>query len=229
MARTSRQGLLQGASGCAQVHRAEATFRSVDHWGLLGVDQADATVEAVRDARRRLAKLLHPDVVEGGGGGAGAVADASSRLALVNRAVELALADLATRGPAQLDRRPDPGPPPAHVHMPAPSAEDAAVWAAGEDAEDASFSVPHLPVDAFELLLLAFSSIGDPKVVDEPYLLEGQVDDPFLGVARVELVPEAGGSLVTVSTWASSRSPAPAPTPAQVAGRLLWEVRALDG
>jgi len=90
------------------------------------------------------------------------------------------------------------------------------------------FSIAHLPVDAFELLLLAFSSIGDPKVIDEPYLLEGQVDDPFVGVARVELAPEAGGSLVTVPTVASPRATTPPPTPAQVAGRLLWEVRALD-
>lgn len=112
--------------------------------------------------------------------------------------------------------------------MPPPSAADAAVWAAGEDAEDAMFTIAHLPVDAFELLLLAFSSIGDPKVVDEPYLLEGQIDDPFVGLARVELAPEAGGSLVTVTTAPFPRATTPAPTPAQVAGRLLWEVRALD-
>ena len=205
---------------------------------MLGLEPAGATADGVRDARRRLAKVLHPDVVSGGGGGAAAVAAASARLATVNRAVELAMADLATRGPGHLTSR--PGRPegsrgagataaPVDVPMPAPSAEDAAVWAAGEDAEDATFSVGHLPVDAFELLLLAFSSIGDPKVVDEPYLLEGQIDDPFLGVARVELAPEAGGTLVTVTTWAIPRLTTPAPTPAQVAGRLLWEVRALDG
>jgi hypothetical protein len=113
--------------------------------------------------------------------------------------------------------------------MPAPSAEATAVWLAGEDPEDATFTVAHLPVDAFELLLLAFSSIGDPKVVDEPYLLEGHIDDPFVGAARVELAPEAGGSLVTVTTWAYPRAGTPPPTPAQVAGRLLWEVRALEG
>jgi hypothetical protein len=149
----------------------------------------------------------------------------------VNRAVELAMADLASRGPHhQAARGHDrEGPAPTDVPMPAPSAADAAVWAAGEDPEDATFSVAHLPVDAFELLLLAFSSIGDPKVVDEPYLLEGQIDDPFLGIARVELAPEAGGSLVTVTTWPYPRATTAAPTPGQVAGRLLWEVRALDG
>ena len=188
-------------------------------WEVLGLDQERATVEGVRDAKRRLSKLHHPDVVAGGGGGAGAVAEASARLAAVNRAVELALADLATRGPSAAA---------AHVPMPAPSAADAAVWAAGEDEADATFSIDRLPVEAFELVLLAFSAIGDPKVVDEPYLLEGQVDDPFLGAARVRLAPEAGGSLVTVTTWANPRATTPAPTAAQVAGRLLWEVRVLD-
>jgi len=209
------------------VHPAEATFRPVDPWEVLGLDQAGATVDGVRDARRRLAKVLHPDVVSGGGGGAGAVAEASARLATVNRAVELAMADLDARSGGLRGGAPGAGA--ADVAMPVPTAADAAIWAAGEDAEDATFTVAHLPVDAFELLLLAFSSIGDPKVIDEPYLLEGQVDDPFLGLARVELVPEAGGSIVRVTTWPSPRAPTPPPTPGQVAGRLLWEVRALDG
>ena len=193
---------------------------------MLGLEQSRATADGVRDARRRLAKLLHPDVVAGGGGGASAVAEASARLALVNRAVELAMADIASR-PAGRPGAPH-RPAPADVPMPAPSAADAAVWAAGEDPADATFTIAHLPVEAFELLLLAFSSIGDPKVVDEPYLLEGQIDDPYLGIARVELAPEAGGSLVTVTTWPFPRATTPAPTPGQVAGRLLWEVRALD-
>lgn len=196
---------------------------------MLGLEEAEATPDGVRDARRRLAKLLHPDVVAGGGGGAGAVAEASARLAAINRAVELAMADLATRAPTdtrnRLSRAPQAG---SDVPMPAPSTADAAVWAAGEDPEDASFTINHLPVEAFELVLLAFSSIGDPKVIDEPYLLEGQIDDPFLGIARVELAPVAGGSIVTVTTWPFPRATTPAPTPSQVAGRLLWEIRALD-
>ena len=183
---------------------------------MLGLDQHRATAAGVREARRRLAKVMHPDLVAGGGGGAGAVAEASARLALVNHAVELALADLAARGPELAEA----GGATADVPIPVS-------WS--EDAEEVTFTVDHLPVDAFELLVLAFSSIGDPKVVDEPYLLEGQVDDPFLGIARVELAPEAGGSLVTVTTWPFPRATTPAPTAGQVAGRLLWEVRALDG
>ncbi len=175
----------------------------VDPWEVLGLERAAATAGTIRQARRQLAKLHHPDVVAGGGGGTAAVADASARLTLVTRAAELALADLAAH--------PDPAPPPA------------------DDGADAAFSIDLLPVDAFELVLLAFSAIGDPKVVDEPYLLEGQVDDPYLGAARVELAPEAGGSIVTVSTWPVSRAPTPAPTATEVAGRLLWEVGNLRG
>lgn len=176
----------------------------VDPWEVLGLDRAAATAESVRRTRRQLAKLHHPDVVAGGGGGPAAVAEAAARLTRVNQAAELALAEVAARPET-------PVPPPAR------------------DEVDAAFSIDLLPVDAFELILLAFSAIGDPKVIDEPYLLEGQVDDPYLGAARVELAPEAGGTIVTVTTWPISRAPTPAPTATEVAGRLLWEVGNLRG
>ena len=187
---------------------------------MLGLDEASATEAEVRAARRRLARDLHPDLVVGRC--EEEIRVFTGRLAEVNQAADLALELLVARAAA----------PPEHVHpphvpMPTPRPEDQAVWADAEP-DEAIFSVPRLPVEAFELLLLAFSSIGDPKVVDEPYVLEGQVDDPFLGVARVELAPEAGGSLVTVTTRPAARG-APAPTPGQVASRLLWEVRAFDG
>ncbi|CAA9235834.1 MAG: hypothetical protein AVDCRST_MAG76-1507 [uncultured Acidimicrobiales bacterium] len=191
----------------------------VDPWEVLELDRDLATAERVRAAKRRLAKLHHPDVVAGGGGGAGAVAEASSRLAEVNRAVELALAELARRRLR----------PPGFGQLRAPARSLRRKRAASRDDADATFTIGSLPVEAFELVLLAFSAIGDPKVVDEPYLLEGQVDDPFLGVARVELAPEAGGSIVTVTTWPNPRATTPQPTAAQVAGRLLWEVRSLEG
>jgi len=108
----------------------EATFRQVDPWVVLGLDPAGATVDDVRDARRRLAKVIHPDVVLGGGGGTSAVSEASDRLAAVNQAVELALADLATRDVSRGR---------AGGSMPPPSAGDAAVWAGGEDAVDATW------------------------------------------------------------------------------------------
>ena len=188
---------------------------------MLELDPAGATAERVRDAKRRLAKLHHPDVVAGGGGGAAAIAEASTRLAEVNLAADLALGDLALRG----SQPPRAG----HLRTPPRWTGRGQRWAKDNDDTTATFTVGSLPVDAFELVLLGFSAIGDPKVVDEPYLLEGQVDDPFLGAARVELAPEAGGSIVTVTTWPNPRATTPAPTAGEVAGRLLWEVRNLEG
>jgi hypothetical protein len=187
----------------------------VDPWHELGLDVATATVADVKLARRRLVKAHHPDLAAGRG-----VPMTGDRLVLVNQAAEQALAEIAVRGPA---RAPAATPAP----MPAPGPESA-IWLEGEAEADATFTIPHLPVEAFELLLLAFSSIGDPKEVDEPYVIEGMVDDPFLGMARVEVVPEAGGSIVTVTTSPFRRAGNPPPTPAQVAGRLLYEVRTFD-
>jgi hypothetical protein len=184
----------------------------VDPWHELGIDGDTATADDVKAARRRLAKVHHPDLAAGRG-----ETMTGDRLAVVNRAAELALADLATRDAAPADP----------VPMPAPG-DESSIWLQGEDEVDATFSIPHLPVDAFELLLLAFSSIGDPKEIDEPYVIAGMVDDPFVGMARVELVPEAGGSIVTVTTSPFHRAGTPPPTPAQIAGRLLYEVRVLD-
>lgn len=184
----------------------------MDPWHELGLDPADATPDAVRAARRRLAKEHHPDLTAGRGDGGEANGE---RLARANRAVELALAELSTRGEAAARERQ-----PGREGMAGPP---------GDDRTEVTFSVPHLPVEAFELLLLAFSAIGDPKVQDEPYLLEGMVDDPHLGTARVEIVPEAGGSIVTVTTSPHHRARTAPPTPYEVAGRLLFELGALEG
>ncbi len=90
-----------------------------------------------------------------------------------------------------------------------------------------SFSVDALPVEVFEPMLLAMSAIGDPKVVDEPYLLEGTVDDPALCLCRIDLAPEAGGTVVTVEVQPMARSRVPPPSATEVAGRLVAELEAL--
>ena len=187
----------------------------MDPWHELGLDVSTATVASVKAARRRLAKALHPDLAAGRADAVAAAADSTARLMSVTKAAEMAIADLAARRvTASGGESGDGG---GQVQL-------------GRDAEqdEAIFSVPHLPAEAFELLLLAFSSIGDPKVLDEPYLMEGMVDDPVVGMARVEIVPEAGGSIVTVTTAPFTRARADPPSPEQVAGRLLWELRELE-
>jgi hypothetical protein len=128
-------------------------------------------------------------------------------LADVNRAVELALATLNAHAEPAIT-----APPAARI----------------DDSPAASFGIEAQPVEAFGLLLSAMSAIGDPKVVDEPYLLEGLVDDPALCLCRIEPVPEAGGTIAMVEVQPMARSAVPPPSALAVAGRLVAEIEALD-
>jgi hypothetical protein len=160
---------------------------------------------------------LHPDALVGAGPSDRRLAE--SKLADVNRAFDLALAAVAAREAGTAVDRPQdrPGRPeagPRHGHEP-------------EDDGSVTFSIGELPAVAFELLVMALSSIGDPKVVDEPYLLEGLVDDPAPGWCRIRLVPEAGGSIVTLETFPMARARTPPPSALAVAGRLVAEMEML--
>jgi hypothetical protein len=64
---------------------------------------------------------------------------------------------------------------------------------------EAVVSVDGLPVEAFEVVRLAVDDLGEVVTADEPYLLEGYLAEPRACFVRVELVPEAGGSQVTVT------------------------------
>jgi len=204
-----------------------------DPFAVLGLPRT-ATAAEVLAARRRLAKQLHPDAL--GHGEEGDRRAAERRLAEVNRAVELALAAIAMAdveaeagaGAASVDNPVDNPVADARGDQPPPVVVSGARSSSSSlSAGGVSFAIDALPVEAFELVWLALSAIGDPKVVDEPYLLEGLVDDPSLCLCRIELVPEAGGSLVTVEVAPMARSPHPPPSPADVAGRLMAEIEVL--
>jgi hypothetical protein len=177
-----------------------------DPFAVLGLPRT-ATAADVLAARRQIAKRLHPDAL--------ATSDETARkaagaqLAQVNRAVELALAALDT--PTPTTRRPT-----TTTSTSAPATH-----------RTASFGIEVLPVEAFELVMLAMSAIGDPKVIDEPYLVEGMVDDPSLCLCRIDLVPEAGGTIVTVEVHPMVRAGVPPPSAVDVAGRLIAEIEAL--
>jgi hypothetical protein len=179
------------------------TRRIADPFAILGLPRS-ATAAQVRAARRQLAKRLHPDVLVSRNEDERRVA--ATQLAEVNRAVELALATLNA---------------PSHAPMTTPPR------APPDDSGAVSFGIKALPVEAFELLLLAMSAIGDPKVVEEPYLLEGLVDDPSLCLCRIELVPEAGGTIATVDVHPMRRSTVSPPSARAVAGRLIAEIETL--
>jgi hypothetical protein len=145
-----------------------------DPRAVLGVGP-DATGAQLRRARRRLAKQLHPDLH-----GDGTRADAERRMAQVNRAFDELLGALAV--------------PPAPA---GPAAPDGAVQAPGGAAPDA-FAIEALPVDAFEATLLAAVELGDVIRAEEPYLLAVLLDDPAPCQCLLELVPDAGGTTVTI-------------------------------
>lgn len=64
-----------------------------------------------------------------------------------------------------------------------------------------SFTIDVLPVEAFETLVLAAGAL-DADIADEdpPYLLEVLLRAPFAAWCRCEVVPEAGGSIVTLTS-----------------------------
>ncbi len=62
-----------------------------------------------------------------------------------------------------------------------------------------SFSIDLLPAEAFEALLVVVSWIGDVLVDDPPYLLDALLREPQDCWCRIELLPEAGASMVSLT------------------------------
>ena len=123
-----------------------------DPYRILGVDPG-APVDEVRRARRRLAKLLHPDIGTG---------DAAA-MAAVNRAYERIVGERSA-----------------------------------ERGAEAVFTLDVLPVEAFHVLEPAVAERGEVLAADEPYRLEAYLAEPTPCFCTLELVPEAGGTIVTV-------------------------------
>ena len=171
-----------------------------DPWAVLGL-LPTATWDEVRAAHRRLAKVLHPD--------AGVEAD-HRRMAEVNEA----FATLATRFAAEPVVEAEPTPEPAPV-------------VTTHRDEPVAFSIDLLPVEAFEALLIVTSFLGDPWVIDEPYELTALLDPPLACRCNLWLVPEAGGSIVSLDVHPVRGYPTP---PAEaVRDALIAELQRLDG
>lgn len=69
----------------------------------------------------------------------------------------------------------------------------------GERASEATFTLDVLPVEAFHVVEVAVAERGEVVASDEPYGLEGYLAEPVPCFCRFELVPEAGGTIVTVA------------------------------
>lgn len=158
-----------------------------DPFAVLGLTR-DASEAELRAARRRMAMDLHPDH-DGGD---------TARMRQVNAAFDRALAQVqrgrpaaAPSGPADADA--------ADVSGPAPGAAPP-VRVPGRVAHDvASFTIEALPAEAFEVLLVVATWIGDVLVDEPPYQLDVELGEPFACWCRLDLVPDAGASTVAVT------------------------------
>ncbi len=72
-----------------------------------------------------------------------------------------------------------------------------------------SFTIDCLPVEAFEALLVVTSWLGELFVDDPPYVLEVHLTEPGPCWCRLDLVPDAGGSTVTLTVASVGSDPAP--------------------
>ena len=141
----------------------------------------DATLDELTAARRRLAMQLHPD--RGGDGGA---------MQVVNRAFDDAVQRLGA---------PAPSPAPARKARPSRSV----------DYDWPSFTVDVLPADAFETLVVVSAWMGEVLVDDPPYVLETFLRDPSPCWCRLDLVPDAGATTVSLTVAGVDGEPAPDP------------------
>lgn len=161
-----------------------------DPLGLLGLGP-DASADAIAEARRRLAKQVHPD--------AGGSVEAMQR---VNAAAREALAMISP--PSGATRRSTPRGSAGRRTRQRRTRTPGSAWR-----DHPSFTIEVLPVEAFEGLLVVASWLGELIHDDPPYLLEVALTDPVRGWCRLELVPDAGSSTVSLAVAAEPGYPVP--------------------
>jgi hypothetical protein len=174
----------------------------LDPLDVLGLPR-DAGAEQIRSARRDLARRFHPDQ----GGDAAAMQQ-------VNDAADRALARLETATGSDHQPASRGGPttaPPGAAGGPEPR------WS-GVVSDVPSFTVEALPVDTFEALLVVTSWMGDVLDDDPPYRLDVHLAEPLSCWCRLDVVPDAGASTVSLTIAGVGG----APTPDIVTVRDAW-------
>jgi hypothetical protein len=154
-----------------------------DPFELLGIDPT-ATVGDVHRARRRLAKRAHPD--HGGD---------PATMQAINAAADAAL--IALNQPAAPVPDTEHATEAATVDEPVPS-DGGRGWRR-TSTDSPSFTVEALPVEAFEALIVVANWIGEVLVEEPPYVLEAHLVDPFDCWCRLDVVPDAGASTVSIA------------------------------
>ena len=169
---------------------------TTDPYRVLGV-AASATLAELAAARRRLAQRLHPDH---GGDAAG--------MQELNAAYEEAARRLAEPG-ATIPASAQPSPAATEASPPATSQRSGRRSVRGVQHDAPSFTIDVLPVEAYEALLVVTSWMGEVLVDDPPYLLEVFLHDPSPCWCRLDLVPDAGATTVSLMVAALEGDPAP--------------------
>jgi hypothetical protein len=170
-----------------------------DAFRVLGLP-TDASADDIRAARRELAKRHHPD--QGGD---------PATMQAVNEAADHALTALGRASSLQASASPVTPPPPAQPGSAEPR------WS-GVVTDVPSFTVEALPVDTFEALLVVTSWMGEVLDDDPPYRLDTHLHEPFECWCRLDIVPDAGASTVSLTVAGVGG----APTPDIITVRDLW-------
>jgi curved DNA-binding protein CbpA len=63
----------------------------------------------------------------------------------------------------------------------------------------ASFTIEALPAEAFEALLVVSTWLGEVLVDDPPYQLDVALEDPYACWCRLDLLPDAGATTVSLT------------------------------
>jgi hypothetical protein len=150
-----------------------------DPFAVLGL-RAGSTLDEVEAARRTLAKSCHPDV--------GGSVEAMQR---INAAADEAVRLLSRTAPRQSSA------PPRRAAPPPPSTVGDRRPRYGRR-DHPSFTIEALPAEAFEALLVVAGWMGDLIDDDPPYALEVAMTHPNQGWCRLDLVPDAGASTVSL-------------------------------
>ncbi len=161
-------------------------------FAILGVSH-DVDVDSLKRAWRRQCSVHHPDV-----GGS------EAEMRRLNEAYRRCRDDLARRDSDVTASRPAPEDSVASA-TPLSEHQGRAFGRWGTQSprrverEVCSFVIEALPVVAFEALIAAGELLGTIIDDDPPYLLDVDLVDPVTGWCRLELVPDAGSTTVSVT------------------------------
>ena len=150
----------------------------------------DATTDDIRAARRRLAKAHHPD--RGGD---------AEHMQAINEAADAALLSVESAPASRDDHATET--PDGEAHP----VRDGHV--SGYSSDVPSFTVEALPVETFEAMLVVASWLGDVLDDDPPYRLELYLNPPLDCWCRLDVVPDAGASTVSLTVGGIDGVPAP--------------------